>query len=378
MTTSSRSSFWVASRAGATLTIDLPALADNYRFLKKKVGNTICAAVVKADAYGLGVEQVAPVLEAAGVEEFFVAHVDEGIRLKSIVSSNAKITVLHGFRPDSVEECIAYGLRPVLNNLEQIQLWKKAATRQERMLDAVLQVDSGMSRFGLSQKDVEYLAEHPEAFTGVKTSLIMSHLACADDPSSAENKHQLKQFKERSALLPKAPQSLAASSGIFLGPDYYLDLVRPGAALYGLAPNNVSSNPMKPVIRLQGRVVQIRDVQPGDGVGYGMSYRPDRPRKIAIVAVGYADGFARHNAGKGCAWFENIKLPIVGRISMDSLAVDVSELPESSLNLDMMLDLIGPHRSVDDVADAAGTIGYEILTSLGHRYERNYITFKKG
>lgn len=372
MTILSGPHLWPASRAGATLTVDLAAIADNYRLLCGKVNAAVCAAVVKADAYGLGAERVAPVLERAGAREFFVAHVDEGIALRKIVSAETRITVLHGPRPDAAAECVYFDLRPVLNSLEQVDLWKREALRQQSPLDAVLQVDSGMSRFGLSRKDVGDLADDPERLGGIRTNLIMSHLACADDPANPANEMQRQRFLEMAAMLPPAPLSLSASSGIFLGSAYHMGLVRPGAALYGIAPNTEAANPLKQVVRLQARVLQLRNVDVGDGVGYGLTYQPEGPRRIATVAVGYADGFSRQNGGTGCAWFGDIRLPIVGRVSMDSLALDVSAVPEASLHADMHVDLIGARRSVDDVAAATGTIGYEILTSLGGRYYREY------
>lgn len=368
---------WPSYRAGARLTVDLDAIASNYRYLQTLAAGASCAAVVKADAYGLGIERVAPVLENAGATDFFVAHVDEGIRLRSVVSETARITVLHGPRPGAAGDCVRYGLRPVLNSLEQIATWREAGLRAGTVPEAALQVDSGMSRFGLSGKDLEALQENEGLVGGLKVGLVMSHLACADTPDHQANHAQKDRLLEMSARLPSAPLSLSASSGIFLGPDYHLDVVRPGAALYGLAPNRTAPNPLSPVVRLQAHVLQIREILPGDGVGYGLTYRPERVRRIATVAVGYADGFSRHGAGQGCAWFEEICLPILGRVSMDSLIVDISDVPEGKLGPDMMVDLIGPRRSVDDVADAAGTIGYEVLTSLGHRFYREYVGNQK-
>lgn len=373
MTILSGPHLWPASRAGATLTVDLAAIAHNYRFLCRKAGEAVCAAVVKADAYGLGADKVAPALEKVGAREFFVAHVDEGIALRKIVSESARITVLHGPRPDAASECVYFNLRPVLNTLEQVELWKKETIRQQEVLDAVLQVDSGMSRFGLSWQDVQVLADDPERLKGIRTNLIMSHLACADDSKNPANEMQRQKLLEMATYLPAAPLSLSASSGIFLGAAYRMGLVRPGAALYGIAPNADEPNPLKQAVRLQARVLQLRHVGPGDGVGYGLTYRPQGPCRIATVAVGYADGFSRQNGGAGCAWFGDIRLPIVGRVSMDSLALDVSAVPEALLQVDMHVDLIGARRSVDDVAASAGTIGYEVLTSLGGRYYREYI-----
>lgn len=369
---SSIAASWPASRAGAVLTVDLAAIAANYRFLAEKVGNATCAAVVKADAYGLGAAQVAPVLEQAGAREFFVAHVDEGLALKPFVSPHVRITVLHGARPHALKDCVAAGLRPVLNSLEQVAQLQAFAQQTGQRQDAVLQLDTGMSRFGLSGQDVALLAEKPSLLDGISLSLIMSHLACADTPDNEANVQQLERLTVYAALLPKAPLSLAASSGIFIGDAFHRNLVRPGAALYGVAPNQIQPNPLRPVVRLQAHVLQTRTLSKGDRVGYGLSWQAEGPCRIATLATGYADGFARQGAATGCAWFKGHRLPILGRISMDSMTVDVSALSEDALGADTLVDLLNEQYGVDDVAAAEGTIGYEVLTSLGRRYHRVY------
>ncbi|OUJ00010.1 alanine racemase [Acetobacter cibinongensis] len=363
---------WPASRAGAVLTVDLAAIAANYRLLAEKVGTATCAAVVKADAYGLGAAHVAPVLEQAGAREFFVAHVDEGLALKAFVSPQVRITVLHGARPNALKDCMAAGLRPVLNSLEQVAQLQAFARQTGQTQDAVLQLDTGMSRFGLSGQDVKRLADIPSLLEGISLSLIMSHLACADTPDNDANAQQLERLVAYAALLPKAPLSLAASSGIFIGDAFHRNLVRPGAALYGVAPNQTQPNPLRPVVRLQAHVLQTRTLSKGDRVGYGLSWQAEGPCRVATLATGYADGFARQGAATGCAWFNGHRLPILGRISMDSMTVDVSALSEETLGADTLVDLLNDQYGVDDVAAAEGTIGYEVLTSLGRRYHRVY------
>ena len=363
---------WAATRAGAVLTVDLGAIVDNYRQLVQRTAGAVCAAVVKADAYGLGAAHVAPALQKAGAKEFFVAHVDEGLALRPSLSPHARITVLHGARPDALAECVESGLRPVLNSMEQIAQLRALAERKGKALDAVLQLDTGMSRFGLSASDVQQLFENPALLKGISLSLIMSHLACADTPENPANAQQLERLKQCAALLPPAPLSLAASSGIFLGAAYHQDLVRPGAALYGVAPNASGPNPLKQVVRLQARVLQTRTLTKGDRVGYGLTWQAEGPCRVATLATGYADGFARQGASTGCAWFKGQKLPILGRISMDSMTVDVSAIPEAELAADALVDLLNAQYGVDDVAAAEGTIGYEVLTSLGRRYHRIY------
>lgn len=375
MTSLSSASLWPSSRAGATLTISPDAVQENYRLLNAMTGNATCAAVVKADAYGLGAEKIAPALEKAGATEFFVAHVDEGIALRDIIRPEHRITVLHGPRPAAARDCVTFNLRPVLNTPDQIMTWKKEASRQGRPLDAAIQVDTGMSRFGLSATEFHSLCGDPSSLDGITVSLLMSHLACADTAENEANALQKQRMTAFSAMMPGVPVSLSASSGIFLGTDYHFALVRPGAALYGLSPGTaVKENPLRPVVRLSAHVLQFRTLSPGDGLGYGLTYRATKPTRIAIIAAGYADGVSRHASGKGCAWAGDIPLPVLGRVSMDSLAVDLSALPESRQHPDMQVDLIGPHYSVDDAGRAAGTIGYEILTALGHRYHRHYLS----
>lgn len=363
---------WPANRAGAVLHIDLAAIVENYKQLTYRVQGAVCAAVVKADAYGLGAAEVAPVLEQAGAQEFFVAHVDEGLALKPMLSTHARITVLHGARPQAVKDCMQAGLRPVLNSLEQVEALQAYARSTGQKQEAVLQLDTGMSRFGLSGGDVAHLAEKKELLDGISLSLIMSHLACADAPEDQANAQQLACLLQYASMLPKAPLSLAASSGIFIGPDYHRDLVRPGAALYGIAPNTVVPNPLRPVVRLQAHVLQIRTLSKGERVGYGLTWRANGPHRVATIATGYADGFARAGAAAGCAWLKGKRLPILGRISMDSMTVDVSDVPEADLGTDTLVDLLHAGYGVDDVAKAEGTIGYEVLTSLGRRYHRVY------
>ncbi|GBQ47695.1 alanine racemase [Komagataeibacter sucrofermentans] len=363
---------WAFPGAGAALEIDLDAIAANYRLLDARTGTATCAAVVKADAYGLGADRVAPVLEQAGARVFFVAHLEEGIRLRPHVSPAARIFVLHGPMPGTEALFTHHALLPVLNSMEQVAGWRAHAAQAQKALPAALQVDTGMSRFGLSEADVTTLAQTPALLEGIDTRLVMSHLACADTPENPANAMQRDRLRAMAARLPAAPWALSASSGIFLGPDYHFNLVRPGAALYGLAPNAQAPNPLRPTVRLRARIVQRRAIGAGDGVGYGLTWRATGPRRIATLGIGYADGFLRSGAQGGCAWLGDYRLPILGRISMDSTTVDVNDVPESVLDAATHVDMIGPRRSVDDVAHSAGTIGYEVLTALGSRFHRTY------
>jgi len=361
------------NRAGAILTIDLVAIAENYRFLQEQAQMAICAAVVKADAYGLGAEEVARVLAGAGCQHFFVAHLEEGIALRGTLGSGATIAVLHGPFAGTEADFIADDLVPVLNSLDQVSQWAATGLAFGTKLPAILQVDTGMARFGLSEGDVCILIDDHKQLSALDLQLVMSHLACADEPDHPANARQLALFQQMGKILPCRRMSLAASSGIFLGPEYHFDLVRPGAALYGIAPQAGRPNPMRPVVRLQGKVVQVQDVPANTPVGYGHTARTTWSSRLATVAVGYADGFLRSLSGRGGTWFNGNHLPIVGRVSMDSIILDITALPAGSLPPGALVDLIGPDQDLDTLARDAGTIGYELLTSLGSRYHRQYI-----
>lgn len=359
---------------GALLTIDLDAVCDNWRMLKARLSGTECAAVVKADAYGLGAIKVAPALYEAGCRHFFVAHLDEALALHPILHPDATVYVLHGPLPGAEPEFVSHGLVPVLNSLPQLAAWRGLAGKLERLLPAILQVDSGMARLGLSPQELDIAADDQEHLRGIDLRYVMSHLASAEDQSAPANRAQLERFRAALARLPSARASFANSSGIFLGPDYHFDLARPGAALYGLAPVAGAPNPMRPVIRLQGRVIQTRIIEVGTPVGYSHTWRAPRRSRIATVAVGYADGYLRSFSNRGYAYFDDTPLPLVGNVSMDTILVDVTEVGEDAIHEGSLIDIVGPNFGVDAIAGCAGTIGYEILTSLGNRYARSYLS----
>ena len=358
-----------APYAGATLTVDLGAIRANYRLLRSRLGATACAAVVKADAYGLGAAAVAPALAAEGCRTFFVAHLDEALALRPLLPE-AEIFVLNGLAAGAEPECAPHRVTPVLNSLAQVDAWAALGRRLGRAVPAALQVDSGMSRLGLGEAELDKLAASPERLDGIQLRLVMSHLACAERQDHPMNREQLRRFGAARARLPKAPASLANSSGIFLGPDFHFDLARPGAALYGLAPVAGAANPMRPVVRLKGRIVQVREVAAGAAVGYGASWRTTGPRRIATVAVGYADGYLRSLGNRGTAFAGDAPVPLVGIVSMDTATFDVTDAPQAVEG--GFLELIGPKNPVDALAAEAGTIGYEILTAIGDRYARTY------
>ena len=357
--------------AGALLTIDLDAIAANYRLLQNCIGPATCGAVVKADAYGLGADRVAPALFAAGCRQFFVAHLEEGIALRRSLNLAASIYVMHGVFAGGEADCVAHDLIPVSNSPAQLARWSDQATASDRRLPAVIQFDTGMARFGFTETDLAHVGGH---LRPLDVRFVMSHLACADTPEHSANATQRARFDALRGQLPAAAATLAASSGIFLDPAFHYDLVRPGAALYGVAPTAGAPNPLRPVIRLDAKIVQLRDVPAGTPIGYGHSARTTAPARLATIAVGYADGYLRSGSNHGAAWFGDVALPITGRVSMDSIVLDVSAVPVGALREGSFVELIGPHRSVDAVAADAGTIGYEVLTSLGRRYHRHYLS----
>ena len=356
--------------AAAHLDIDLGAIADNYRRLAERAGTAECGAAVKADAYGLGIREVAPALATAGCRRFFVAHLDEGIELRSVLPQ-ADIAVLHGPWAGSEAEFLRHRLIPVLNEPGQIAAWS-ALARRNGGLEAYLHIDTGMNRLGLAPAELRALAAAPDRLSGIAISLVISHLACAEDAESAMNEAQRHSFDDLRALLPALPASLANSSGIFRGPAYHYDLVRPGAALYGINPTPGQPNPQREAVRLRGRIVQIREIDSAETVGYGAAFRAPRPCRIATVPVGYADGYLRSFSNRGTAFVAGLEVPVVGRVSMDLITIDVTALPQTAVKVGDSVDLIGGGVPLDEAATRAGSIGYELLTALGRRYARRY------
>lgn len=360
----------------AVLTIDLGALTANYRRLRELAAPAECGAVVKADAYGLGMAQAAPALARAGCETFFVATLAEARELRALLP-DATIYVFSGLLPGTADIYRAHDLRPVLNSAEEIGEWASFCVGRGEKLACAVHVDSGMNRLGLSAAEIDQVAG-TEVWQTFKLALVMSHLACADEPDHAKNEAQRKLFDEARARLPRALASLANSAGILLGPDFVYDLARPGIALYGGNPRRAEDNPFEPVVHLAGRILQLRDAGPGETVGYGATRTLHRPTRVAVVSVGYADGvFRALSAGDGepafIAYAGPHPAPILGRVSMDLVTIDVSEVPEEAARRGAFVELIGPNAPVGTMARHAGTIDYEILTNLGRRALRRYI-----
>jgi len=357
------------NQAGAILTVDLGAVRENYRRLRERLDGAECGAVVKADGYGLGAAEVAAALLREGCRSFYVAHAAEGIVLRQAIGNLADVYILNGVHPGAEDDCAIAGLIAVANSAEQLVAWRAAARRLRRRLPVAVQVDSGMSRLGMSPDEVDSLG--PDAFDGLDLKLVMSHLACADEPENPANERQRQAFDALRAMLPPAPASLDNSSGVFLGKAFRYDLARPGAALYGVNPTPGRTNPMRPAVRLEAKVIQTRKLLADIGVGYGHAYRTSAPLRTATIALGYADGWPRRTAAS--AFFEGTTLPFVGRVSMDSIILDISALAEGRLRPGDLVEVIGENQTIDQIAGLSGTIGYEILTGLGHRFHRRYV-----
>jgi alanine racemase len=366
----------VPATATGVLTVDLDAIVANWRKLEKIAVPAECAGVVKADAYGCGAAPVARALANAGCKTFFVATLDEAAAVRAAVPSPAVIYVLDGFFQNSGEAYAKIDARPVIGDLNELAEWDVFCRRSRWEGGAAIHVDTGMNRLGFSVTEAQGII--PRIHAGDHgITLVMSHLACAEQLHSSANARQLTAFREIAALFTNVPASLSNSSGIFLGPQFQFDLVRPGAALYGVNPTPEADNPMRPVVELKARIVQIRNVERGDTVGYGGTWTARRPTKLAIVSAGYADGYFRAaGSNDGSRGAEVViagkRCPIAGRISMDLTAVDISDLPNNAARRGHMATLIGEGITVDELAHHYGTIGYEVLTSLGRRYARTY------
>lgn len=359
------------AHAPAVLTVDLDNLAWNWRYLRDLAAPSIPAAVVKANGYGLGTEYVVKTLAYAGCRLFFTAQLDEAVAVRNALPDpEVEIGVLNGLISGQEQIYTDHNLLPVLNDLNQIALWQKYSPPNQAAKVA-LQIDTGMTRLGLPSSEIRTLIEEPSRLEGLSVQYLMSHMACADTPHHPLNRQQLELFTEYAGKVPHEKAMLAASSTIFLGSDWHFDMVRPGIALYGGRPNEDIENPMKPVIRLDAKILQIQDVDAPQTVGYGASHSIGEPTRVATIGVGYADGYIRSLSGKATAVLNGVTIPLIGRVSMDLLTFDVSKVPGAAVG--DQVQLIGPDCTIDDLADRAGTIGYEILTGLGNRYKRRYL-----
>jgi alanine racemase len=357
------------------LTVDLDAIVANWRKLEKTAVPAECGAVIKADAYGCGVEPVARTLAAAGCKTFFVATLDEA-RVARETLPSADVYVLDGFFQNCGDAFAKLNCRPVIGDLNELAEWDVFCRRSGWSGGAAIHIDTGMNRLGLTLVEANGIVPRINAGDHGIT-LVMSHLACAESLNHPLNAKQVATFREIASLYSGVPASLSNSSGIYLGPQFQFDMVRPGAALYGVNPTPEADNPMQPVVDLKARIVRLRNVERGDSVGYGGTWTARRPTKLAVVSTGFADGYFRAaSASDGTRGAEVIvagkRCPIAGRISMDLMAVDITDLPDKTARRGHMVTLIGEGITVDELAHHFGTIGYEVLTSLGPRYARIY------
>jgi alanine racemase len=359
--------------ARARLAVDLDALAANHAWLRRMAGGAEVAPVVKADGYGLGAGPVARRLWAEGARRFFVARLEEGEALREALGPGreARILVLDGAPPGSAARLAEARLVPVLNSPAQVEAWTAWARGHGAQLPCALHVDTGMHRLGLTVEELQALAAAPDRLQGLRVELLMSHLACADQEEARMNAQQAGRFKAARAALPDVPASLANTAGTVLGASFHFDMVRPGVGLYGGGPFGRPHPQVRTVATLEAPILQVRAVAEGETVGYGAAFTADRAYRVAVVAAGYADGVLRSAAGQGRAWLGGGFRKILGRVSMDLLAIDVTGCDDAAPGA--MVELLGPHVLLDEAAAAAGTVSYEVLTRLGHRAERVYL-----
>ena len=370
--------------AGCRVTIDLDALVENYRALSSLARPAATAAVVKADAYGLGAAHVVAALAEAGCDHFFVALPEEGVAVRAI-APQARIFVLGGlFGETAAEACVEAGLTPVLNSRQDIALWESHGWRDDQPLACAIHVDTGMNRLGLTPDEARVFAEDNALTRAIAPVLVMSHLACGDESGHPMNRRQLESFQSVRRFFEGIDSSLANSAGILLGRAYHAELVRPGIALYGGAPLSGVDNPMRTVVTAEARIVQLRTVRAGETVSYGATVTAERDTRIAVVSAGYADGYHRAGSGSGVplrraasqgaqGFLHGRRVPVIGRVTMDLTMFDVSAIDADEVSAGDHVELFGPNIPLDEAAAAAGTIAYEMLTSLGRRSHRVYL-----
>jgi len=361
----------IPNHIGAVLEIDLGAITHNYHFLRSQLATAQCGAVLKADAYGLGLQTVSPVLKAAGCRNFFVAVLEEALSLRELFADR-DIYAFNGLFPGTQSLYSQNQITPVLNDLGQIALWQNWAKSIGRPLPAIIQIDTGMWRVGLPPQEVMQLAAEPERLEGLDIRYVLSHLACSEQQDHPKNNQQLETFQHALSILPKTRASFANSHGIFLGPQYHFDLVRPGRSLYGLTSRTPEAHGMKSAVHVYARIVQVSEASRGETIGYDATYHVKDPMKLATLSIGYADGFSRSLTNCGIVYIGDTPAPVVGRVSMDLITIDVSKVPTHDVYPGGWAEIIGDHISADDLAQAAGTNSREILVNLGKRYHRLY------
>ncbi len=362
--------------ARCTLEIDLAKIRANYQILyqicNKGSSSVEVGAAIKANSYGLGIEKIVPVLYQEGCRNFFAASIEEGITASSILgNSKANIFVLYGVsHKEEANELVHYGLIPVLNHLEQIKIWQEAAITHNLKLPASLHLDTGLHRFGMPAKEIEQLINNPSLLEGINVHSIISHLSAGMEPNNPYNSEQLKKFQRYLQYFPKAKASLSNSSVLFLNKEYYFDLVRPGGAIYGIT----KPDTLQQTFKLTAPIIQIHQVPANNSIGYNMTFITKRSTLVAVLPIGYADGYLRAFSSQGEVFISNYRAPVIGRVSMDLINIDVTDIPAEKVFLGAEAEIIGDTLTVDRMASLINASSYEILTTLtkSNRYKRVY------
>ena len=356
-----------------TLEIDLKSICHNFKTIKKKVAkNCIVAATVKANAYGLGVKEVTKSLIKHHCKDFFVATLMEGIELRSY-NKSVNIYILNGLEIGKCSIYKKYKLTPVLNSIKQIREYEIYQSKIKKSMDAIIHFDTGMSRLGLDEDETNKLIKNRNNILK-KTNIvyIMSHLACGDDPKSKKNNKQLSMFREISKSFKNIKMTLANSAGVLLGKNYHFDMVRPGISIYGGNAQKNKKNSFRHVIQLSARLIQLRKIKKGSTVGYGATYKAKQNMMIGTISLGYADGLNRLFSNNMKCYYKKKEINLIGRISMDLITLDLSKFRKKDIQINSRVEIINDQNNINKISANIGTIPYEILTSLGHRYSRKY------
>ena len=361
------------------LTINLKNISENWIYLKSKINqNCICGAVIKANAYGLGAKTISKTLKELGCNNFLVATLEEGVNLRKAIGNKPNIIVMHEHINRNENEFLNYNLIPTLNTIEQIKLWNAFLTNKNKKIESIIQVDTGMNRLGVSINQITSFIESSNSKSLINPLFLMTHLACASTPENELNKRQLIKFSnifnKFKRQFPSTKGTIANSAGILLGHDWHFDMVRTGAALYGINPIPKETNPLKQAVNLRARILQIRQVDSKETVGYGATIEISKNTKLATVSLGYANGFHRSLSNIGKAHINGIEIKVAGIVSMDLITFDVSNVPEGILEKYEWVDIISPIHTLDELAYEASTISYELLTALGANIKKEYVT----
>lgn len=356
----------------SVLEVETKAIAHNYRTIKQLLPQSLCAAVLKANAYGFGIEAIAPVLHEEGCRHFFVAHIEEGIFLRNFLKEST-IYVLSGLLPHTEEYFLENALTPIMNDFSMVTAWANAARKLNRKLPCALHMDTGMRRNGFDKIDFEKLLAVPEVLNGLDVHFVMSHLVSSHAAHDPLNTQQKEDFDRISQQLPKMKGSLADTGGVYLGPDFHYDLARVGKGLFGLFTPPPHHAPLQSCLRFLGRILQIREAEKGETVGYGATHALTRKSLLATIGIGFADGYDLRLSNTGTVTFGPLKAPIVGRISMDYTVVDVTDIPEALCYVGGWTELISPSQTLDTIATSIGTHSRELSTGFSTRIMRVYV-----